>query len=213
MFGRVKVKRKGFVSELRCVKWWGRKRKGLKKHQRKSDGGGHGVASGGTEPRLWSAEHSVTRNLIWNALCPSHRDWEPKWDWLYRNHTHTHTGRHDGMKANALTKQETKSCVSLMCIVSFLPPTGVHCTHGFNRTGFLICTYLVEKMDWRWEAVGVLYRTCVLASFTHLFLIRPKIETLKDSYVLLSSPYCIVAAFRREISENTQPSAAVHLKS
>ncbi|XP_005362421.1 mRNA-capping enzyme [Microtus ochrogaster] len=26
---------------------------------------------------------------------------------------------------------------------------GVHCTHGFNRTGFLICAFLVEKMDWR----------------------------------------------------------------
>ncbi|KAM9317047.1 mRNA-capping enzyme isoform 2-T2 [Gastrophryne carolinensis] len=25
---------------------------------------------------------------------------------------------------------------------------GVHCTHGFNRTGFLICAFLVEKMDW-----------------------------------------------------------------
>lgn len=24
---------------------------------------------------------------------------------------------------------------------------GVHCTHGFNRTGFLICSYLVEKYD------------------------------------------------------------------
>ncbi|GAA6098432.1 mRNA-capping enzyme isoform X1 [Tachysurus ichikawai] len=29
---------------------------------------------------------------------------------------------------------------------------GVHCTHGFNRTGFLICSYLVEKMDWSIEA-------------------------------------------------------------
>lgn len=29
---------------------------------------------------------------------------------------------------------------------------GVHCTHGFNRTGFLICAYLVEKMDWSIEA-------------------------------------------------------------
>ncbi|KAG9347413.1 hypothetical protein JZ751_004980 [Albula glossodonta] len=28
---------------------------------------------------------------------------------------------------------------------------GVHCTHGFNRTGFLICAYLVEKMDWSVE--------------------------------------------------------------
>eukprot|EP01135_Chromosphaera_perkinsii_P009354 Nk52_evm30s1737 gene=Nk52_evmTU30s1737 len=25
---------------------------------------------------------------------------------------------------------------------------GLHCTHGFNRTGFLICCYLVEVMDW-----------------------------------------------------------------
>lgn len=25
---------------------------------------------------------------------------------------------------------------------------GIHCTHGFNRTGFLIISYLVEKMDW-----------------------------------------------------------------
>lgn len=29
---------------------------------------------------------------------------------------------------------------------------GVHCTHGFNRTGYLICAYLVEKMDWSIEA-------------------------------------------------------------
>lgn len=29
---------------------------------------------------------------------------------------------------------------------------GVHCTHGFNRTGFLIIAYLVEKMDWSVEA-------------------------------------------------------------
>ena len=25
---------------------------------------------------------------------------------------------------------------------------GLHCTHGFNRTGFLICSYLVEENDW-----------------------------------------------------------------
>ncbi|XP_015860233.1 mRNA-capping enzyme-like isoform X2 [Peromyscus maniculatus bairdii] len=29
---------------------------------------------------------------------------------------------------------------------------GVHCTHGFNRTGFLICAYLVEKMGWSIQA-------------------------------------------------------------
>lgn len=25
---------------------------------------------------------------------------------------------------------------------------GVHCTHGFNRTGFLIISYLVEQFSW-----------------------------------------------------------------
>ncbi|XP_046648478.1 mRNA-capping enzyme-like isoform X2 [Daphnia pulicaria] len=29
---------------------------------------------------------------------------------------------------------------------------GVHCTHGFNRTGFLIVSYLVQAMDWSVEA-------------------------------------------------------------
>ncbi|XP_073531794.1 mRNA-capping enzyme isoform X3 [Phyllobates terribilis] len=36
---------------------------------------------------------------------------------------------------------------------------GVHCTHGFNRTGFLICAFLVEKMDWSIEAA--------VATFAH----------------------------------------------
>lgn len=29
---------------------------------------------------------------------------------------------------------------------------GVHCTHGFNRTGFLIVAYMVERMDCSVEA-------------------------------------------------------------
>ncbi|XP_044742570.1 mRNA-capping enzyme [Chrysoperla carnea] len=29
---------------------------------------------------------------------------------------------------------------------------GVHCTHGFNRTGFLIASYLIEKQDWSVES-------------------------------------------------------------
>ncbi|GAB6028283.1 hypothetical protein CHUAL_002461 [Chamberlinius hualienensis] len=29
---------------------------------------------------------------------------------------------------------------------------GVHCTHGFNRTGFLVCAYLVENQSWSIEA-------------------------------------------------------------
>jgi len=26
---------------------------------------------------------------------------------------------------------------------------GVHCTHGVNRTGYLICRYLIEKLNWK----------------------------------------------------------------
>lgn len=29
---------------------------------------------------------------------------------------------------------------------------GVHCTHGFNRTGFLICAYLIDRFDFSPEA-------------------------------------------------------------
>ena len=28
---------------------------------------------------------------------------------------------------------------------------GVHCTHGFNRTGFLIISYLVQVSEWRYN--------------------------------------------------------------
>ncbi|KAL5007034.1 hypothetical protein ScPMuIL_015840 [Solemya velum] len=34
---------------------------------------------------------------------------------------------------------------------------GVHCTHGFNRTGFLIVSYLVEKESWSVEAAVQAY--------------------------------------------------------
>ena len=29
---------------------------------------------------------------------------------------------------------------------------GVHCTHGFNRTGFMIVSFLVNELDWSVEA-------------------------------------------------------------
>ncbi|XP_074655994.1 mRNA-capping enzyme-like [Tubulanus polymorphus] len=35
---------------------------------------------------------------------------------------------------------------------------GVHCTHGFNRTGFLIVAYLVEKQNWSVDAAVDMYR-------------------------------------------------------
>ena len=34
----------------------------------------------------------------------------------------------------------------------------VHCTHGFNRTGFLIASYLIEELDWSPEAAWQEFR-------------------------------------------------------
>ncbi|MED6232787.1 hypothetical protein ATANTOWER_002444, partial [Ataeniobius toweri] len=53
------------------------------------------------------------------------------------------------------SKETTASFIKLCEDIIEKNPTeliGVHCTHGFNRTGFLICAYLVEKMDWSIEA-------------------------------------------------------------
>lgn len=33
-----------------------------------------------------------------------------------------------------------------MCLVDLL--IGVHCTHGINRTGYLIARYLIDQCDW-----------------------------------------------------------------
>jgi atypical dual specificity phosphatase len=29
---------------------------------------------------------------------------------------------------------------------------GVHCTHGINRTGYIICTFMVERLGWEPQA-------------------------------------------------------------
>jgi mRNA-capping enzyme len=38
-----------------------------------------------------------------------------------------------------------------------LDSIGVHCTHGFNRSGFLICAYLVEKLDYSVDMAVALF--------------------------------------------------------
>jgi len=37
---------------------------------------------------------------------------------------------------------------------------GIHCTHGFNRTGFLIIAYLVEKMAWSVDMAAQVFAQC-----------------------------------------------------
>lgn len=36
----------------------------------------------------------------------------------------------------------------------------VHCTHGFNRTGFLICAFLVEEEGWDTNAAFKQFELC-----------------------------------------------------
>ena len=49
----------------------------------------------------------------------------------------------------------TFSCVFFFC--ARFAPTGVHCTHGFNRTGYLICCYMVEVLDMAVEDAVEMY--------------------------------------------------------
>ncbi|VDP11848.1 unnamed protein product [Heligmosomoides polygyrus] len=49
---------------------------------------------------------------------------------------------------------------------------GVHCTHGLNRTGYLICRYLIDRMGWKADRAiscrslsSVLLRFCLHSSF------------------------------------------------
>lgn len=42
--------------------------------------------------------------------------------------------------------------VFLYIILMDILIAGVHCTHGFNRTGFLLVSYMVEEMNWGVEA-------------------------------------------------------------
>ncbi|XP_055526342.1 mRNA-capping enzyme [Wyeomyia smithii] len=53
------------------------------------------------------------------------------------------------------TPQQTNAFIELVDEFNKDHPmeiVGVHCTHGFNRTGFLIVSYIVEKLDWSVEA-------------------------------------------------------------
>ncbi|XP_054157712.1 mRNA-capping enzyme-like [Oppia nitens] len=58
---------------------------------------------------------------------------------------------HDECPTEDQTRQFISSCDAYIA-KNPLDVIAVHCTHGFNRTGFLICAYLIEKLDWSVEA-------------------------------------------------------------
>ncbi|GFS12583.1 mRNA-capping enzyme [Elysia marginata] len=65
-------------------------------------------------------------------------------------------------RSEAPTEEQTEAFMYL-CEKSIrekpLDSIGIHCTHGFNRTGFLIVAYLVEKESWSVDAAVRQYAT------------------------------------------------------
>lgn len=53
---------------------------------------------------------------------------------------------------------------------------GVHCTHGFNRTGFLISAFMIEEHDWSVDAAVQEFRSARAPGIY-------KGDYLKDIYV------------------------------
>jgi hypothetical protein len=49
-------------------------------------------------------------------------------------------------------QQPSDSGVHPACVLSLTPPAGIHCTHGYNRTGFMIVSYMVERLDFAVDA-------------------------------------------------------------
>ena len=59
------------------------------------------------------------------------------------------------------TEDQVRSFVGIcQKFISFHPMEiiVVHCTHGFNRTGFLISAYLIEQFDWSVDAAYMAFR-------------------------------------------------------
>lgn len=59
--------------------------------------------------------------------------------------------------------EETKAFVDIChTFISRNPLSaiGVHCTHGFNRSGFLICAYLIEQHDFPADAALAMFASC-----------------------------------------------------
>ena len=66
---------------------------------------------------------------------------------------------------------------------------GVHCTHGFNRTGFLICAYLVEKLAFSVDMAVALFAQCRPPGIYKQDYINELFRRYADEYnVTLRSP-------------------------
>ena len=61
------------------------------------------------------------------------------------------------------TRKQTRTFVELCADFQSKEPDSlivVHCAHGFNRTGFLICSFLVEKLGFAVDAAVRMFAEC-----------------------------------------------------
>lgn len=65
---------------------------------------------------------------------------------------------------------------------------GVHCTHGFNRTGFLIIAYLVERDDWSVEAAVQSFAQCRPPGIYKAHYLQDLVNRYGDSKELMPAP-------------------------
>lgn len=65
---------------------------------------------------------------------------------------------------------------------------GVHCTHGFNRTGFLIVAYLVEKDDWSIEAAIHCFAQCRPPGIYKAHYLQDLVKRYGDSNESIAAP-------------------------
>ncbi|UYV62070.1 RNGTT [Cordylochernes scorpioides] len=66
------------------------------------------------------------------------------------------------------SEEQTRTFIELVENFSLKHPdklVGVHCTHGFNRTGFLIISYLVESLSWSIESAVTAFSQMLQKAF------------------------------------------------
>ncbi|KAK2584094.1 hypothetical protein KPH14_006537 [Odynerus spinipes] len=83
---------------------------------------------------------------------------------------------------------------------------GVHCTHGINRSGYLICRYLIQQLGWELqdtlkafeEARGYpIERDAYIAALKEI----PRGEKIDTSKITLSTPSNLATSLRRVSSK------------
>ncbi|XP_014784120.1 mRNA-capping enzyme [Octopus bimaculoides] len=91
----------------------------------------------------------------------------------------------------APSEDQTKVFIEMAAKYFTTHPTdviGVHCTHGFNRTGFLIVAYLVEKESWSVDAAIQEFAKCRSPGIYKQHYINDLCQRYGDKDMIISAP-------------------------